>query len=396
MTVDQKEDRGVERPVDRRSLPRSVRFGLLLLLALAAAALALTIRSGIASRVAAESKLRTETHTSAVATVTVTHAKIRNEGDELALPGSIQAFTEAPIYARTNGYLKRWYADIGTNVKAGQLLAEIDAPEVDHQLQQARADLETAQANLKLAESTAARWQFLLQSESVSKQETDEKVGDLNARKAMLDSAASNVKRLEDLQSYEKVYAPFSGVITARSTDIGALVNSGAGKELFHLAALDRVRIFVNVPQQYRRAAQSGVEATLSLSEFPGRSFVGRIVRNASSIDAASRTLLVEVDVANPRRELLPGAYGMVHLKLPRGNGKAVVIPVNTILFRAEGLRVAVVRNGRAELTPITVGRDFGNELEVVNGITGQDQIIINPADSLMSGTPVRVGGSGQ
>ncbi len=397
MTVDQKEDRGVERPADQHSkLPRSVRYGLLLLVAIIAAALAMVIRSGIASRVAAESKLRTETRASTVGTVTVTHAKVRDAGDELALPGNIQAFTDAPIYARTNGYLKRWYADIGTNVKAGQLLAEIDAPEVDHQLQQARADLETAQANLKLAESTAARWQFLLKSESVSKQETDEKIGDLNARKAMLDSAGSNVKRLEDMQAYEKVYAPFSGVITSRSTDVGSLISSGGGKELFHLAALDRVRVFVNVPQQYRLAAQAGVHATLSLTEFPGRTFLGRIARNASAIDAASRTLMVEVDVDNPRRELLPGAYVMVHLNLPRGNGRAVVVPVNTLLFRSEGLRVAVVRDGRAVLTPITVGRDFGNELEVVAGITEQDSIIVNPADSLLSGTPVHVGGSSQ
>jgi RND family efflux transporter MFP subunit len=396
VTVDHKEDRAVERPADERRLPRSLRYGLLLLLALAAGGLALVIHSGIASRVAAESKLRAETQEIAVGAVTVTHPKLRSEGDELVLPGNIQAFTDAPIYARTNGYLRRWYADIGANVKAGQLLAEIDAPEVDHQLQQARADLETAQANLKLAESTAARWQFLLKTESVSKQETDEKIGDLNARRAMLDSAGSNVKRLEDLQAYEKVFAPFSGVITARSTDIGALINAGAGKELFHLAALDRVRVFVNVPQQYRRSAQPGVEAALSLTEFPGRFFAGRIARNSNSIDAASRTLLVEVDVDNPRQELLPGAYVMVHLKLPRGNGNAVVIPVNTLLFRSEGLRVAVVRDGRAVLTPITVGRDFGNELEVVSGITEANQIIINPSDSLVSGTPVHVGGSSQ
>ncbi|HZU25792.1 MAG TPA: efflux RND transporter periplasmic adaptor subunit [Bryobacteraceae bacterium] len=353
------------------------------------------IHSGIASRVAAESALVHETREAAVQDVSVTHAKLSDATEEVVLPGNIQAFTDSPIYARTNGYLKRWYADIGTRVSAGQLLAEIDTPEVDQQLQQARADLETAQANYKLAQSTAARWQFLLKSQSVSQQETDEKVGDLNAKKAMVDSAASNVRRLEDLQSYEKVYAPFDGVITARDTDIGALVSAGStsGHELFHLASINRLRVFVSVPEVDQRAARSGARADLTLTEFPGRTFPGAIARNSSAIDPASRTLLVEVDVNNPSRELLPGAYVSVHLKMP-SKVQALTIPVNTMLFRSEGLRVAVVRDNRAQLTPITIGRDFGNEVEVVAGLRPSDPIIVNPPDSLVAGAKVRVTGA--
>jgi RND family efflux transporter MFP subunit len=287
--------------------------------------------------------------------------------------------------------------DIGTRVKAGELLAEIDAPELDHQLQQAKADLATAQANLALSQSTADRWQYLLKSQSVSRQETDEKIGDLNAKKTMVDASASAVHRLEDLQSYEKVTAPFDGVITARNTDVGALIDSGAntpGKELFHLAATSQLRVFVNVPEVYDRAARSGAHATLQLSEYPGRNFTGTLVRNANSIDTNSRTLLVEVDVDNPGGELLPGAYVLVHLRLPGRNDHGFTIPVSAMLFRSEGLRVGVVRDGRAQLVPIALGRDYGNSVEVVSGLSPRDQIIANPPDSLISGEPVRIGGA--
>jgi RND family efflux transporter MFP subunit len=264
-------------------------------------------------------------------------------------------------------------------------------------LQQAKADLETARANLNLAQSTADRWQFLLKTQSVSRQETEEKIGDLSAKRAMVDASGSAVHRLEDLQSYEKVTAPFDGVITARNTDVGALIDAGAntpGKELFHLAATNQLRVFVNVPEVYNRAAKSGAHATLQLSEFPGRNFTGTIVRNANSIDAASRTLLVEVDVDNPTGELLPGAYVLVHLKLPGKTIKGYTIPVNTMLFRSEGLRVGVVRNGHAQLIPVTVGRDYGNEVEIVSALNPRDQIIANPPDSLISGEPVRIANS--
>jgi RND family efflux transporter MFP subunit len=288
--------------------------------------------------------------------------------------------------------------DIGTHVKAGELLAEIEAPELDHQLQQAKADLATADANLKLAQTTADRWTFLLKTQSVSRQETDEKIGDLNAKKAMVDASGSAVHRLEDLQSYEKVTAPFDGVITARNTDVGALIDAGANtpaRELFHLAATNRLRVFVNVPENFDSAAQPGAHATLHLAEFPGRTFTGTLVRNANAIDTASRTLLVEVDVENPTGELLPGAYVSVHLRMPGGGARGLTIPANTILFRSEGLRVGVVRQGHAQLVPIAVGRDYGNEIEVVSGLTLRDQVILNPADSLVSGEEVRVPSSG-
>jgi RND family efflux transporter MFP subunit len=352
---------------------------------------------GIHSRTVSANTLAAETRVDSVMAVSVIHPKMGSADEEVVLPGNTQAFTDSPIYARTTGYLKKWYVDIGTHVKAGQLLAEIEAPELDHQLQQAKADLATADANLKLAQTTADRWVFLLKTQSVSRQETDEKTGDLNAKKAMVDASENAVHRLEDLQAYEKVTAPFDGVITARNTDVGALIDAGANspqRELFHLAATSQLRVFVNVPENFDRAAQSGAHATLQLAEFPGRTFSGTLVRNANAIDTASRTLLVEVDVENPTGELLPGSYVSVHLKMPGGAIHGLTIPVNTILFRSEGLRVGVVRNGHAQLLPITVGRDYGNELEVVAGLTARDQLIVNPADSLVSGEPVRIAGA--
>jgi RND family efflux transporter MFP subunit len=394
----------IEQPQQEEAKPQAVstpRWGtaavvvvLLLLLAGGGAAL---VYYGINSRTVSANTLAAQTREDAVLAVSVVHPKVGGADEEVVLPGNTQAFTDSPIYARTSGYLKKWYVDIGTRVKAGELLAEIDAPELDHQLQQAKADLATADANLKLAQTTADRWEFLLKTQSVSRQETDEKVGDLNAKKAMVDAAANAVHRLEDLQSYEKVTAPFDGVITARNTDVGALIDAGANtpaRELFHLAATHQLRVFVNVPETFDSAAQSGGQATLQLAEFPGRTFTGTLVRNANAIDTASRTLLVEVDVENPTGELLPGAYVSVHLRLPGSQSHGLTIPANTILFRSEGLRVGVVRNGHAQLIPITVGRDYGNELEVVSGLTLRDQLIANPADSLISGEPVRIAGS--
>ena len=371
-----------------------LRHGFTLVLAVAAVfALASQIYSGIRARVEAGAKLQQTTEQSAVLTVDVTHPQGGAPTQEVVLPGSTQAFVDSPIYARTSGYLKRWYFDIGARVKQGDLLAEIDTPEIDQQLRQSRADLDTANANQDLAQTTADRWQFLLTSGSVSKQETDQAVSNLRAQKAAVESNSANVHRLEDLQSFEKVYAPFDGVITVRSTDIGALINAGAGtpaQELFHMASIARLRLFVAVPEVYSRAAQNGARASLTLDEFPGETFTGTLVRNSNSIDPASRTLNTEVEVDNPTGRLLPGAYVSVHLKLPEVV-RSVTIPANALLFRSEGLRVGAVRNGQAVLVPITIGRDFGSTVEVVSGLNRSESVILNPSDSLVSGTRVRV-----
>jgi RND family efflux transporter MFP subunit len=375
----------------------------ILVAAIAFAALALMIYSGIHSRVAAESRLKQRTEEAAIPTVAVVFPKEGAPTQEIVLPGTTQAFIDAPIYARTNGYLKHWYFDIGAHVQKGQLLAEIETPEVDQQLQQARADLDTAQANLNIAKITAARWQDLVSTGSVSQQETDQAVSNLSAVKAAAESSAANVRRLEQLQAFEKVYAPFDGIITARNTDIGALIDAGASaqpKELFHIAATRTLRVYVAVPEVYSRAARSGAPATLTLDEFPGQSFHGTLVRNANSIDIASRTLLVEVDVDNPAGQLLPGAYVFVHLKLP-DQTRSVTIPSNALIFRKEGLQVGLVRDGKADLVPVKIGRDYGNTVEIVSGLQPTDAVIIDPSDSLVAGMPVRlsnkpVGGSGR
>jgi RND family efflux transporter MFP subunit len=352
------------------------------------------VYKGIHGRVSVERALVQETHDSALLTVTIVHPKATSEMRQLELPGNTQPLIDAPIYARTSGYLKKWYADIGTRVHAGQVLAEIEAPEVDQQLMQSKSDLQTAQTNYTLAQTTAGRYSNLLQKGAVARQDADNAVSDMTSKKSIAESAAANVKRLEDLQSYEKITAPFDGVITARNTDVGALIDagsSGTGKELFHISATNRLRIFVNVPEEYERAAATGSAATLTLSEFPGRTFRGTIARNANAIDPASRTLLVEVDVNNANGELLPGAYVSVHLNLTGSSVSAMTIPINTVLFRAEGLRAAVVRDGKALLIPFLVGHDFGDSLEVVAGLKPDENLIINPPDSLVSGTPVRI-----
>jgi RND family efflux transporter MFP subunit len=273
-------------------------------------------------------------------------------------------------------------------------LAEIETPEVDQQLEQARSELETAKANLNLAMTTADRWKKLLEEDSVSKQETDQAVSNLQAQKATVDSNAANVRRLEELRSFERVYAPFDGIITARNTDVGALINAGAattpGRELFHLAAIHTLRVYVSVPEVYLRAAIPGAIATLTLDEFPGQVFRGTLARNANAIDPISRTLLVEVDVGNPSGQLLPGAYMSIHLKLPE-QIRSVTIPANTLLFRAEGLRVGVVKNNHVALIPAKIGRDYGDTVEVLSGLQPADAIIVDPSDSLISGAEVQV-----
>src|SRR5467141_3799013 len=372
---------------------RARRRTALLLAAAALAALGLMIYSGIHSRAAAESRLKQRTEAAAIPTVAVVFPKQGAPTQELVLPGNTQAFSDAPIYARTSGYLKSWYFDIGAHVQKGQLLAEIETPEVDRQLEQARADLDTAQANLNIAKITATRWQDLVSNGSVSQQETDQAVSNLSAVKSAAESSAANVRRLEQLQSFEKIYAPFDGIVTARSTDIGALIDAGAStqpRELFHIAAIQKLRLYVSVPEVYSRAARSGAPATLTLDEFPGQTFHGTLVRNANSIDIASRTLLVEVDVDNPTGQLLPGAYVFVHLKLP-DQTRSVTIPSNTLIFRKEGLQVALVREGKAELVPVKISRDSGSSVEIVSGLQPTDAVIVDPSDSLVAGMPVRL-----
>jgi len=353
---------------------------------------------GITARARAAAEVKAETRELAVPSVAVVRPKRGAPQEELMLPGNVQAYIEAPIYARTTGYLKRWNVDIGGRVKSGELLAEIETPELDQQLQQAKAELATANANYELSETTANRYQSLLASDSVAKQDVDNAVGDMRAKKAMVDSAADNVKRLEQLQSFERVYAPFDGVLTARETDIGQLIstaggsggNGGTVRELFRVAAINPLRVYVNVPQIDSPSAAPGVQAYLTMPQYPGRRFPGSIVRNARAIEQNSRTLLTEVDVFNPTGEILPGAYAEVHLKLPSAE-PALMVPVTSLLFRSEGLRVAVVRQDHAALLPISLGRDFGTEVEVVSGLDANESVVTNPPDSLVEGQQLRI-----
>jgi RND family efflux transporter MFP subunit len=367
---------------------------LLAIVLLAAAGLAV---AGIVPRMRAENALAEQTRASAVPAVTVIVPRQGAAAQEIVLPGAIQAYEEAPIFARTSGYLRRWYADIGARVRQGQLLAEIETPEVDRQLDQARADLATANANSELAEVVANRHVELRKTDSVSQQDLDNALGDAKAKRAMVTSAQANAKRLEQLQSFEKIYAPFDGVVTARNTDVGQLIDSGSGsgpapaRELFHVAATRTLRVYVNVPQVYSGAARPGVSAYLTLAEAPGRRFPGKLVRNASAIDVASRTLRAEVDVDNRNGELLPGAYAQVHLELAAA-ARTLMVPVNALIFQSAGLRLATVdAASRVHLSPVSPGRDFGTEVEVVAGLAAGQRVIESPPDSLVEGQQVRV-----
>jgi RND family efflux transporter MFP subunit len=348
---------------------------------------------GVHARSAAEARLRQATHEAVRISVSVVTPVPTSAEQELVLPGGTQAFITAPINARTNGYLEAWYFDIGARVKQGALLAKIATPEVDEQLKQARADLKSAQANLAIAEITAGRWEALVQNGAVSRQETDQASSNLRTARAAVDSNQANVRRLENLQSFQKVYAPFDGVITARNTDIGALIDAGSGgqgRQLFQLADVRTIRVYVAVPEVYAQMVQPDSDAFLMLDEFPGESFHGKIARNANAIDPASRTLLTEVDVDNRDGRLMPGAYALVHLRLPK-DARSVTIPANTLLFRSEGLRVGVVHDGKAELVPVKLGRDYGSTVEVVAGLEPTDAVILDPPDSLITGAPVQV-----
>ena len=369
------------------------RITLWIVTAVACLALGILIRSGIHSRVEAESVLTRSTQESATPTVAVVYPKAGSAAEEIALPGNTQAFTDTPVYARTSGYLKKWYFDIGARVHKGDLLAEIETPELDQQLEQAKAELKNAHANLDLAQITAARWKHLLETNSVSVQETDQAVSDLSSKQALVASNEANVGRLEQLQSFEHIYAPFDGVITARNTDIGDLIEAGQNsmpKELFHLAAIKTLRVYIPVPEVYAASVKTGEKAFLTVDEFPNDTFTGTLVRNSDAIDPASRTLNVEVDVDNPKGQLLPGAYTFVHLKVPPTAG-AVTVPANALLFRKEGLRVAVVRNGKVQLVPITIGHDYGNSVEAIAGISTHDAIVVDPSDSLEDGAAVQI-----
>jgi RND family efflux transporter MFP subunit len=371
--------------------PPSAKHGFLLLI-VAIIVVIVVVIAGVVPRMRAKAALKTETDKSAVPTVDVIQPKQGAPHQEIVLPGNIQAFTDAPIYARTNGYLKKWYVDIGARVKAGQLLAVIDTPEVDQQLLQARADLNTAEANSNLSQITWKRYEDLKNTDSVSKQDVDNANGDYEAKKATEASSAANVKRLEDTKAFQNIYAPFDGVITARDTDIGQLIDQGSSttqKELFHIAAIKTLRVYINVPQQYSIAAKPGLTADLTLGEYPGRRFQGTLVRTANAIDVASRTLLVEVDVNNATGELLPGAYTEVHLKLP-SDIPTFILPVSALIFRAQGLQVATVdSNNKTKLAAITLGRDFGSQVEVLSGLNADDKVIVNPSDSVVDGEQV-------
>jgi RND family efflux transporter MFP subunit len=351
------------------------------------------IYSGMRSRAAEEATLAASTDQAAVPFVDVVHPQADAPDQELSLPGQTTAFTDTPIYARTNGYLTHWYFDIGAHVRKGQLLAQIETPELDEQLRQAQADLTTSEANAKLAGITAARTANLLKTQSVSTQERDNAAGAYAADQAIVASRQADVARLLELQSYEKVYAPFDGVITARNTDVGDLINAGAGApstQLFHMMATSTLRIYVAVPEANAPDMHAGATPTVTLDEYPGQVFHGTLVRTDGSINPISRTLLVEVDVDNPGGLLLPGAYVFVHFELP-GRTRSVTIPSNALLFRSAGLQVGVARNGVATLVPITIGRDYGDRVEVTTGLQPDDQVIVNPSDSLVTGTAVRV-----
>jgi RND family efflux transporter MFP subunit len=338
--------------------------------------------------------LAKETEKLAVPSVAVIHPTLEPAQEDLVLPSTLQPYTESPIYARTTGYLKKWYHDIGTHVQQGEQLADIDTPEVDQQLSQARADLGTMQANENLSRITATRYQELIKTDGVSKQEVDNAVGDYAARRAAVASAQANVRRLEELESFKHIYAPFGGVITRRNVDIGNLINAGNGgsaQELFFLAATDPIRAYVSVPEVYASAVHHGLGAYLELTQYPGEKFQGKVVRTADAIDLASRTLNTEVDVPNGNGRLLPGGYAQVHL-LVGVTGTRLQVPVNALLFRAEGLRAVVVdANHKTHLQQLAIGRDYGTALEVLQGLRPEDWIVLNPPDSLDEGMQVNV-----
>ena len=361
---------------------------------------ALVVLAGILYRVigraADEHHLASQTRQDAIPTVDVISPIVSGASSELALPGNTQAFDDTPIYARTSGYLKQWFVDIGQHVIKGELMATIETPELDEQLQVAQADLKSAQADLNLAKTTSDRYTNLLKLNSVSQQETDVAVSGAAAKRAVVEAAEANVRRLSQLQSFEKIYAPYSGIVTQRNTDIGDLINAGSAtanntaKELFHIASVNQLRVFVAVPEVYAPDIHNGDTATLTLDEYPDQVFTGIVTRNSGSIDPSSRTLNVEVDVNNHNEKLLPGAYVFVHFKIPV-QSRELSIPSDALIFRAQGLQVGVVRNGHVHLQPITIGKDNGKTVEIATGLSANDKVILSPSDSLAEGQAVYI-----
>lgn len=377
-------------PISERRL--DARRGTPKLAIVVALAVLVAIGYGIYVREVNESNLRKKTREAAIPTVSVVHPAPGSAADNLVLPGNVEGYIEAPIFSRTNGYLKKWFFDIGSHVRKGQLLATVETPEVDQQLSQSRAELERMQANEQLAGVTSTRWQALLAKHAVSQQEADQARSNYIAEQAAVDASRANVRRLEQLQSYERITAPFDGIITARNTDIGDLIQAGSGsanpQALFSLAATGKLRVYVAVPEVNSDSIHDGESAYLTEDSDPSLRITGKVVRNANAINRATRTLNVEVDVDNANGRLLPGAYVFVHFNL-RSGSNAVTIPANTLLFRAEGLRVGVVRDDRVVLVPVTIGEDFGNYVEIVSGLSQSDLVILDPADSLANGEAV-------
>jgi multidrug efflux system membrane fusion protein len=349
---------------------------------------------GLVSRFSERRALAKETETLAITTVGVIHPKVEAPQQELALPSSLQAYIESPIYARTNGYLLKWYKDIGSRVQKGERLADIETPEIDQELQQARATRDQSAAQVEIAKTSARRWENLQKMDAVAQQETDERTNAYSQAQANLAAATANVHRLEELESFKHVYAPFSGVLTRRNIDIGALINAGntgSNQQLFNIARIDPIRVYVSVPEIYAASVRPGVRASIEIPSLSGQKFSGNVVRNADSIDTTTRTLLTEIDVPNPKGELLPGAYAQVHfdLKIP---AVRLSVPVNALMFRSEGTRAAVVdANGKVHLQPVVIGRDYGLDVEILSGLQPSDSVVLNPSDSLEDGQRVSV-----
>jgi RND family efflux transporter MFP subunit len=377
-------------------IPPGVRIAVILLFLL----VVIGVAYRLLSHASAEHQLKKATDANAVPTVSITHPTVTGASDELALPGNTQAFDDTPIYARTSGYLKKWFVDIGAHVRQGELMATIETPELDEQLMVARAELKSAQAELNLANTTSERYQNLLKQDSVSRQETDVAVSGAAAKLAAVEAAQAAVRRLEQLQSFEKVYAPYSGVVTQRNTDIGDLIDAGSpttpgnAKELYRIASVNELRVFVAVPEVYSPDIHNGDTATLTLDEYPGQTFTGTVARNSNAIDSSSRTLNVEVDVDNKDGKLLPGAYVFVHFKIPV-QSQLLSVPSNALIFRSEGMQVAIVRDGKVHLQHVAIAKDNGKSVEIANGLGANDAIILNPSDSIAEGQQVDVSSSG-
>lgn len=369
------------------------RRGYLIAAVLAVVFLVLAI-VGIASRFSERHALAKETETLATITVGVIHPKVEPPQQELILPSTLQAYIESPIYARTNGYLLKWYKDIGSRVQKGERLADIETPEIDQELQQARAARDQSAAQVEIAKTSAKRWENLQKMDAVAQQETDERTNAYAQAQANLAAATANVRRLEELESFKHIFAPFSGVLTRRNVDIGALINAGNtgnNQQLFNIARIDPIRVYVNVPEIYAPSVRPGVRAAIEIPSSGGQKFYGNVVRNAEAIDPGTRTLLTETDVPNPKGELLPGAYAQVHFDL-NIRTERLSVPVNALLFRAEGTRAAVVdANGKVHLQPVTIGRDYGTTVEILAGLKPEDAVVLNPNDSLEEGQQVSV-----